>query len=239
MKRIATQVLAIALAILLLFTLAPVMAFAAGEADTEVIETVWNGGSMSIDVAAGSNGYTHLSVYASPYHAYEMSNHMVTAGETNSIPQTLVMVDATEDYTWTPNGPYSFADSNYEVLYCCDAYTGYNNGIYYKRMNLEDAGYCIVEEDMVLEDGKYYPVMKAKLGNMHYDREIEYLYGKILLDKKHPVLKDFLERKMDNSSKIMQKLKQDGKQEERMLKRMQELQDEMLLMQEALKRFEA
>lgn len=107
------------------------------------------------------------------------------------------------------------------------------------RHYLEDAGYCIVEEDMVLEDGKYYPVMKAKLGNMHYDREIEYLYGKILLDKKHPVLKDFLERKMDNSSKIMQKLKQDGKQEERMLKRMQELQDEMLLMQEALKRFEA
>ena len=146
MKRIATQVLAIALAIFLLFTLAPVMAFAAGEADTEVIETVWNGGSMSIDVAAGSNGYTHLSVYASPYHAYEMSNHMVTAGETNSIPQTLVMVDATEDYTWTPNGPYSFADSNYEVLYCCDAYTGYNNGIYYKRMNLEDSGYYSAEE---------------------------------------------------------------------------------------------
>lgn len=146
MKRIATQVLAVTLAIILLLTLVPVMALATGETATETVETVWNGGDMAVNVTAGKNGYTHLSVYTPPYHAYEMSNHMVTAGETNSIPQTLVMIDATEDYTWTPDGPYTFAGSNYEVLYCCDAYTGYNDGIYYKRMNLEDSGYYSAEE---------------------------------------------------------------------------------------------
>lgn len=105
MKRIATQVLAVTLAIILLLTLVPVMALATGETATETVETVWNGGDMAVNVTAGKNGYTHLSVYTPPYHAYEMSNHMVTAGETNSIPQTLVMIDATEDYTWTPDGP--------------------------------------------------------------------------------------------------------------------------------------
>lgn len=100
---------------------------------------VWHGEKVSQEVSAGKNGYTFLSVY--PARAYEMSNHMVSSGSGNSIPQTLVMVDAGQDYTWTPSGVYTFGSSNYEVLYCCDNYTGYENNTYYKRMNLEDSTY--------------------------------------------------------------------------------------------------
>ncbi|MBQ2755152.1 MAG: Cna B-type domain-containing protein [Oscillospiraceae bacterium] len=119
-------------------------------AEAAEIETQWNVENLEIDVKAGQGEYKYMSIY--PYTnetaAYEMSNHMVTNGavEPNGnihydIPQTLVLIDAKEDYTWTPNGKYSFQNSNYEVLYCCDAETGYDNGVYYKRMNLEDSSY--------------------------------------------------------------------------------------------------
>ena len=108
---------------------------------------IWYGDELSVDIKAGENGYTFRSVYIAPRHSYEMSNHMVsTDGEHHDIPQTLVLVDANEDYTWTPNGIYSYGASNYEVLYCCDAETGYEDNTYYKRLNLEDSNYYTVEE---------------------------------------------------------------------------------------------
>ena len=108
--------------------------------------SVWNGVGNSIEVSKGENGYTFLSVY--PTRAYEMSNHMVSTngGEHNDIPQTLIIVEANEDYTWNADGIYSFGVSNYETLYCCDVETGYNDGIYYKRINLEDSSYYDEED---------------------------------------------------------------------------------------------
>ena len=113
-------------------------------------ENVWHGDSYKVDVKAGSNGYTYQSSYKKPYHAYEFSNHMVTNGTrrtdypqyyASDIPQLLILLNAESDYTWTPNGVYEFGKSNYEVLYCCDAVTGYVHGVHYKRMNLEDSSY--------------------------------------------------------------------------------------------------
>ena len=108
-------------------------------------ENIWNGDSISKEITAGEKGYTFMSAYGP---AYEMSNHMVSVngGKNNDIPQTLIMVDASKDYTWTPDGVYSFGQSNYEVLYCCDAETGYAGGVHYKRMNLEDCDYYTGEE---------------------------------------------------------------------------------------------
>ncbi len=106
----------------------------------------WYGDELTVDIKKGSGEYTFRSVYpnsSSFMHAsYEMSNHMVTLNNSDyDIPQTLMMVDASKDYQWTPNGEYSFTGSNYEVLYCCDAVTGYEDGVYYKRSNLEDSNY--------------------------------------------------------------------------------------------------
>ena len=97
-------------------------------AETTDLGTIWYGNELSVKIEAGTNGYTFRSVYPVSddfkHGAYEMSSHMVSAnGTNNDIPQTLIMVDASKDYTWTPNGLYSFGESNYEVLYCCDAET--------------------------------------------------------------------------------------------------------------------
>ena len=130
MKRILALILAVLMCMGMVTT-----AFA-----QESVETLWYGDEVEVEVAKGENGYNFLSVY--PGRAYEMSNHMVSAdGEHHDIPQTLVLAPADRDYTWTPDGLYSFGSSNYEVLYCCDAETGYEDGIYYKRLNLEDSNY--------------------------------------------------------------------------------------------------
>ena len=47
---------------------------------------------------------------------------------------------------------------------------------------------------MVSEDDKYYPVIKAIPGQMDWDREIYFRYGKILLREENPVLHEFLLR---------------------------------------------
>ncbi|NCC43823.1 MAG: SAM-dependent methyltransferase, partial [Clostridia bacterium] len=101
------------------------------------------------------------------------------------------------------------------------------------RHYLEQTGYDITKEDMVFEDGKYYPVMKAESGEMHYDREIFYMYGKLLLDEKHPVLKQYLEDRMNICRKILEKLDCEAQQEERMKNRIREIKAEMEYIREA------
>ena len=102
------------------------------------------------------------------------------------------------------------------------------------RRYLEKAGYRIIQEDMVYEDGKYYPVMKAVAGEMHYNREIFYQYGKLLLEAGHPVLKDYLEQRRNVCENIRRKLMQDGRKEERTQKRIRQIQEENRQIQEAL-----
>ena len=107
------------------------------------------------------------------------------------------------------------------------------------RRYLELAGYTIVREDMVFEDGKYYPVMKAELGNMHYEQEIFYQFGKLLLEKKHPVLLQYLNFKYLQNKTIMEKMQKMGDMTERRSVRIQELQEEQQLIEDALAYFDA
>lgn len=145
MKKFFTRMLC---AVLTLMVCIGCMGFSAFAATTTEDGNVWYGDEISMDIKEGKNGYTFISAYVKPRHAYEMSYHMVSndGGSSNDIPQLLVLTDASKDSTWTPDGPYTFGASNYEVLYCCDAETGYDNGIYYKRMNLEDSTYYNEEE---------------------------------------------------------------------------------------------
>lgn len=64
------------------------------------------------------------------------------------------------------------------------------------RRFLHKQGYCITKEHMLKEDGKFYVMMRAVPCEepQQYDSECDYLYGKLLLDEKNEVLKEFLER---------------------------------------------
>lgn len=120
-------------------------------AETYENGNIWYGDDLSVAVEEGKDGYTFLSV-CDEFAYYEASNHTVTVnngGNGLAMPYLFVMLDTTEEYpnnTWSPNGLYSYGESNYEVLYCCDVETGYEDGVYYKRLNLEDSDYYEVEE---------------------------------------------------------------------------------------------
>ena len=70
------------------------------------------------------------------------------------------------------------------------------------RAYLRTHGFRILEEEMILEDGKYYPMMKVVQETASDQREetvqvqVEDAFGPVLLQKKHPVLKEWLQREL-------------------------------------------
>lgn len=78
----------------------------------------------------------------------------------------------------------------------------------YVRHFLEENGYVILKENMVEEDGKYYPMMRVSSGQMKLEQECFYEYGEYLLTEKHPVLQEYLLKEYDNYKKISKTLQQ-------------------------------
>ena len=74
------------------------------------------------------------------------------------------------------------------------------------RKYLHKQGLVIIDEDMVEEDGKFYPMMKVVHGEPEEYEEYEYIYGKKLLEKKHPVLQKFLLREQYVQESIVEQL---------------------------------
>ena len=67
-------------------------------------------------------------------------------------------------------------------------------------------------EEMVLEDGKFYPMMKVIHGEkMHISEDTPYTldewFGGMLLERKHPVLREYLERELRIRNEILDRLK--------------------------------
>lgn len=75
------------------------------------------------------------------------------------------------------------------------------------REYLMEQEYHISDENMVLEDGKYYPILKAEAGKEENSYTAEELrYGRCLLQKKHPVLKSYLEKEIGSFEKLLENL---------------------------------
>ena len=69
------------------------------------------------------------------------------------------------------------------------------------REFVREEGYTILAEDMVYEDGKFYPMMKVQYQGENENAQkasevlkLSDLYGGLLLQNRHPVLKTFLEK---------------------------------------------
>lgn len=75
------------------------------------------------------------------------------------------------------------------------------------RRYLHRIGYEIVAEDMLLEDGKYYTVLKAKPSAETVAwLPLEEQYGKLLLEERSPVLKQYLEQEQRKLSQLWEQL---------------------------------
>lgn len=74
------------------------------------------------------------------------------------------------------------------------------------REYLYKNNFKIVDEDLVKEDGKYYEIIHAKLGKDVVEKEIYHEIGKKLIEKNHPLLKEFIEFKINKELFILNEL---------------------------------
>lgn len=93
------------------------------------------------------------------------------------------------------------------------------------RRHLQDNHYAVIEENMVLDDGKYYPMMKVIHGKMDYEREIDFKYGKLLLEQKNECLKSFLDKEERTYEKVLETLR--GNDGEHAKQRIAEVEHEL------------
>lgn len=85
------------------------------------------------------------------------------------------------------------------------------------RRFLQDLSFTIVEEDMVEEDGKYYPMMRLVPGGQETGGEsrdswdeADYRYGKYLLRGGHPVLGGYLQQEKKRLDRLEEGLRLSG-----------------------------
>lgn len=83
------------------------------------------------------------------------------------------------------------------------------------RIFLRQAGFLITEEEAVCEDGRYYFAMKAVYGEQNLqaapaENELYDLYGKQLLLRKHPILRQYLLKRRQTVEELITQLGRKG-----------------------------
>ena len=99
------------------------------------------------------------------------------------------------------------------------------------RKYLHNIGYIITDEKMIQECGNFYTILRATKGKQKYNKEIEYIFGKILLDNKDAVLKQFISNEKNRLQNIQKQLY--DKKTEQSQKRLQEILQYQKLVEEA------
>lgn len=103
------------------------------------------------------------------------------------------------------------------------------------RAYLCENAYFIVEENMVLDDGKFYPMFRVINGQSEEYHAIELCYGKLLLEQKNAVLKTFLQKEKAVKELILSNLEQSFG--EHIETRRKEIQEELEGIEYALQRY--
>lgn len=108
------------------------------------------------------------------------------------------------------------------------------------RHFLLENGFRITEEEMILEDGKFYPILKV---DRKTEEQIlpwsiqEEMFGRFLLEKRHPVLKKYLKRELRIHEEILERLKEATG--ESAVKRKKEIEEERQFILAALNHYES
>lgn len=102
------------------------------------------------------------------------------------------------------------------------------------RVWLYEQGYEIVEEHMVFEEGKYYPMFRAvKNPDAKRLSKLEYRFGRLEVLKEPLVLKDYLTRELKNKREIIHKL--EAESTSKAFGRIQEIKEELMDLEEMMK----
>lgn len=85
--------------------------------------------------------------------------------------------------------------------------------IYLVREYLCQHGFQIIEEDIVLDEGKYYPMIKAVHGNASKLDRAEFIYGQKSVQHSLEVWKAFLKLEFEKNEKIIETLIENGQKD--------------------------
>lgn len=103
------------------------------------------------------------------------------------------------------------------------------------RHYLHNNGFAIEEEKMLIDEDKFYNIIKAYRGSETYEREVFYRYGKKLLEQKDETLKTFLDIEKGKYLRVRDILK--DKDNEAKQKRLPEVEEILKYMDEGLEFF--
>ena len=96
--------------------------------------------------------------------------------------------------------------------------------VYRVRDWLQKHGYRVETEELVEEDGKYYPMMRAVRGQERRMEQAELYYGKAEVQRSPEVLRSYLETRLQEGQRILLKLEANGKED---TARAQEIKESM------------
>ncbi|WP_167958312.1 tRNA (adenine(22)-N(1))-methyltransferase [Anaerosporobacter faecicola] len=120
------------------------------------------------------------------------------------------------------------------TLQCNELILQPQSEIFLVRRYLHDIGFEITKEDMVIDDGKYYVMMRATKTDeeQQYTSEAEYLYGAELLKNRNPILLQFLHKEKNTYEKILSTLEKT--QSDNSMKRISEVKEQLEYIEEGL-----
>lgn len=104
------------------------------------------------------------------------------------------------------------------------------------RKYIHSIGFRIEKEDFILDAGKYYTVISAVKGEEKYDTKADYVFGKVNIESKNPVLKEFIEKKLVTNSRILENIEKNGTGGNEEKK--EEIMEDNRLCREVLERYE-
>lgn len=97
-------------------------------------------------------------------------------------------------------------------------------------------GYSITNENMLVDEGKYYIIIRAVHGVEEYAGECEYLFGKLLLEDRNPLLYEYLKKELALAGSIYEHIEKVDTESAR--GRRNELQKRIKCIQEGLSYYE-
>lgn len=106
------------------------------------------------------------------------------------------------------------------------------------RRVLHTMGFEIKKETMLKEEGKYYTSIYAEQAKEEicYQDDIEYLFGKILLDRKDPCLFEYLQNRQQKYEEVLRGMKEQKK--EKRQDSYKEIEKKLFDIKEGQKRYE-
>lgn len=101
------------------------------------------------------------------------------------------------------------------------------------RKYVYEKGFCILDEDLCFDENKYYEIIKIAYGDSQtLVDSIYYEIGKCLIEKKHPLLKNYIMKKINSYEKILDNIKEETTMA---IKRKDEIAEKLVKMKGILK----